>query len=463
MSQFGPKFKTLRDQTRHPKTNKPLTQQQIADLLLEKIKLVYSHVTISNWERSKTPINQNERELLLALIAILYEHGGCNSLKVANELLEAGNYRTLNTPETNQINPDWLNESEETSDPSPPIEQLLQLPAKAYHALIGRQAEQQQLFEGFQQKMPALFIVGLGGMGKTALAREVAEQVLNAGLFEVIVWTSAKKEKFIDETIENIEQPDYSLDQLFNEIGRQCNRLDILPLPLDEKRDAVKFLLLQTKALIVLDNLESVENAEHLLEEVLAVRGQSQLLITSRHFIPHPLITQIRLGGLSQKQTVQFLRTESKLKGVDSVSQAGEKTLKRIHDATGGAPLALKLVVGQIYWLALEDVLQILADAKFEEQDRDFYRFVFKHSWDLLPLPAQKVLVSMSVFSVTDGGTKEAILQVSRVEQPAFMPALKLLVFMSLVDPSQNLQQKRYTIHQLTQYFVLSDIVKKWG
>lgn len=462
MAHFGEKLRTLRGQTRHPQTQKPLTQQEIADRIKEKINIEYSHVTISNWERNVSQIRQDERDLLVALIEILYEHQGITSLKVANELLEAGHYRALNVPEISQINPQWLEEIQETPTNSPDTHPL-NLPAKTYKDLIGRKAELQQLFDGFKQKMPAAFIVGLGGIGKSALAREAVEQALSADLFETVVWTSAKTERFVDEGIEKIERSSYSFDQLLNDIGRQCNRLDIVPLSPEEKREAVKYLLSQTHILIVLDNLETVENAHQLLDDILAIRGNSQLLITSRHFIDHPLVTQIRLGGFSQDQGIHFLRAESKLRGIDAVTQAGERTLKRIHDATGGAPLAMKLVIGQMYWLPMADVLRILADAKFEEQDRDFYRFVFKHSWELLSLNAQKVLVSMSAFAVEEGGTGTSILRVSRVEAPEFTPALKLLIFMSLVDPSQNLQEKRYTIHQLTHYFILSDIVKKWG
>ena len=168
----------------------------------------------------------------------------------------------------------------------------------------------------------------------------------------------------------------------------------------------------------MLDNLETVENADKFIDDILAIRGQSQLLITSRHLIDHPLVTPIRLAGFSQSEGLQFLRSEGEFRGIDAVSAAGDKVLKRIHEVTGGAPLAMKLVVGQLYWVSIDEVLQILIDAKFEEQDSDFYRFVFKHSWMLLALPAQKILVSMATFSsVKMGGTRSAIQQVSRVEE----------------------------------------------
>lgn len=462
MSQFGQKLKLFRKRTRHPDTYESLTQQQVADSLVKR-GLEYTYVTISNWERGASQIHQDDRKLLISLISILHAHEGIGTLQEANEWLESGNYRALNVPETGSINPEWLNANEGIFDISHD-EQLLQLPPKIYRQLIGREEELQRLFDGFEskEKMPALCVVGLGGIGKTALVREAVEQALRAGLFEFVVWTSAKSEIFFDEGVKKTEVSDYNFDQLLSDIGRQCNRLDITQMPVAQKLKAVKYLLSQTSALIVLDSLETIENANQIIDDVLAIRGRSQLLITTRHLIAHPYITPVRLGGFPLDDGISFLRDESKLKGVDAVYWAGERTLKQIHDVTGGAPLAMKLVIGQMGWMSMDEVLQILVDAKFEQQDREFYCFVFKHSWELLSLAAQKVLVSMSVFSVKAGGTRTAIQKVSEVNEREFMPALKNLIFMSLVDPSQNLQEKRYTIHQLTHYFILSHIVKKW-
>ena len=148
---------------------------------------------------------------------------------------------------------------------------------------------------------------------------------------------------------------------------------------------------------------------------------------------------------------------------IEVVAQANRDSLAEIHQVTGGAPLAMKLVVGQISRLPMEEVLGTLKDARFEGQDYEFYRFVFQHSWDMLTMDAKKVLVSMSVFAPVIGGTEEAVRTVSAVEEPAYRRALDQLVLMSLVDPLGDLEHRRYAIHQLTNYFILSDIVKKWG
>ena len=93
-----------------------------------------------------------------------------------------------------------------------------------------------------------------------------------------------------------------------------------------------------------------------------------------------------------------FLREESKERGITTVALAQRESLVQIHHATGGAPLAMKLVIGQMSRQPMDVVLNELKAARFSGQDYAFYRFVFKHSWEMLDLNAKKILVSMSVF-----------------------------------------------------------------
>lgn len=65
MAHFGEKLRALREQTRHPQTQKHLTQQELADGVEKKFGFQYSNVTISNWERNVSHIRQDERDLLI--------------------------------------------------------------------------------------------------------------------------------------------------------------------------------------------------------------------------------------------------------------------------------------------------------------------------------------------------------------------------------------------------------------
>jgi hypothetical protein len=341
----------------------------------------------------------------------------------------------------------------------------LHLPGKSYQRLIGRSHELDLVLEALREpeRKPIVAIVGLGGIGKTTLAQEVVEQAWRAGVFDHIVWTSAKTERFVGEGTHKTVVSDFDFDRLLVEIGRQCDRRELPKMPLAEKRLAVKQLLLTKRVLIVLDNLETVSNSETFVDELFQILGQSKLLITSRHQVRHERTFTLDLAGLFEADGITFLREDSAERGIEVVAQANQAELIEIYRATGGAPLAMKLVVGQMSRWPLERVLANLKAAKFAGPNYDFYRFIYKHSWDLLAVDSQKVLVSMAVFDLANGSTASALQRVSQVDLDAVRQALDQLMLLSLVDVLGDLSERRYTLHSLTHCFILSDIVKKWS
>ena len=341
----------------------------------------------------------------------------------------------------------------------------LHLPGKAYHRLIGRRRELDQLLAALREpeRKPIVSLVGLGGIGKTTLAQAAAEQSWAEGLFEHLVWTSAKTERFSGEGTHQTGVSDFDFERLLDEIGRQCERRELPKLPLAEKRLAVKQLLTAKRVLIVLDNLETVAAGEVVVDEIFQILGRSKLLLTSRHHIRHERAFSLDLGGLFEADGLTFLREDSAERGISLVAEAPQADLVAIYRATGGAPLAMKLVVGQMSRWPLAQVLDNLKAAKFSGLNYDFYRFIYKHSWDLLAVEAQKVLVSMAVFDPANGSSESALGQVSQVEPAALRPALEQLILLSLVEVLGDLTARRYTLHALTHYFVMSDIVKKWS
>jgi len=347
----------------------------------------------------------------------------------------------------------------------------LYLPPKAYHRLVGRFDELDQVMSALRdpKHRPVVAVIGLGGIGKTALTREAVERAWDEKLFDYIVWASSKTEHFISERIVRTEVPArdgvaaYSFDVLLSDIGRQCDRVDIAQMPPDQKQAAVKYLLAKKRVLIVMDNLETVFESEKLVADVFQILGQSKVLITSRHHVKHERVLILGLGGFPEDEGVTFLREESKARGIEVVAQADRPSLIEIHQVSGGAPLAMKLVVGQMYSQPMAVVLDTLKKVSFKGQDYPFYRFVYRHSWDMLEMDARMALVDMSVFPPITGGAVDDVQTISQVEPSAFWLAMDQLVTLSLVDKTGVAGQERFALHRLTQYFIRSDITKEWA
>jgi LuxR family glucitol operon transcriptional activator len=334
-----------------------------------------------------------------------------------------------------------------------------------YRNFIGRTEELKEVLTALRDPgKKAVSLTGLGGIGKTALARESADRSLEDEDFECVVWTSAKTEELREEKIEEISSVSFDLDDLLAHIARQCGSEEILRGTLAERRAGIAYLLASRKILVVVDNLETVQEPESLIDELVSMLGKSKGLLTSRHRYDRPGIHTIALEGLSKEEGRSFLKEEAiEQRNVPEVARAPDPTLDEIHKVTGGAPLAMKLVVGQMTSLPMQLVLKALQDAAFEGPNYEFYFFVYRRSWDLLELNAKKALVSMSVFPSTTGGAVDDVLNVTQLDPDVFGQAMKQLVEFSLVDKKGLIGQERYAMHPVTQYFVLANIVKKWS
>ncbi|HYU32953.1 MAG TPA: NB-ARC domain-containing protein [Thermoanaerobaculia bacterium] len=338
------------------------------------------------------------------------------------------------------------------------------LPEKPYFELIGRTEEQVQVLSVLRGEGAALGVevVGMGGIGKTSLAHEIAERALREKLFESVVWTSAKTEELVEGRILSRGELRYDFDGLLSDIGRQMGHPEIATLPREEKKQALGRTLASHRVLIVMDNLETVPENPSLVSGVLALLGAGRLLLTSRHRIFHERLYTLELRGLSRENCILFLQVEGRQRNIPAVTQASRAALTRIHAATGGAPLALKLVMGQLSRQPLDVILQMLEEASAKGQDEEFYRFVYWHSWSLLNEESRKALVDLSAFPPMTGGTARDVEKVSQVERPVFWSAIGQLVNLCLVEKTGPAGRERFALHALTHHFVLADITEEW-
>ena len=100
MTRFGSLLRVHRRQCRDSLRGGMLTQERLGELLGNALGHAgYSGAAVSDWERDKSKIDEDDRPVLLALISVLVECHGLRTLAEANALLYAGNYRALDGEE----------------------------------------------------------------------------------------------------------------------------------------------------------------------------------------------------------------------------------------------------------------------------------------------------------------------------------------------------------------------------
>ncbi len=349
---------------------------------------------------------------------------------------------------------------------SPPPSQV---PGKSYRELVGRDARIGEIIAALRDPAGKWIVAldGMGGIGKTALASEISSRALAERLFDMVVWEQAPKAPLgPGDRGKSIGALTY--DTVLDSIARQLGMQDVPRLKGAEKEARVQALLQARRVLVVLDNLETArESQNEIARRFLPLLNPSKALFTSRHRFKGDLYA-IHLSGLDEDGALQLVRQDAQEKGIHRVQSAEAGELKQIAQTTGGSPLAIKLVVGQLGHLPLDIVLSQLREVRLPEGDSDeddyirFYKGIFFPSWRLLSDEGQRLLISMAHFAPGVGGTLEAIQATSDLSGDVLTRSIDELWRLSFLDTgeSPSLRKIRYYLHALTQYFVLSDIVQ---
>jgi hypothetical protein len=105
VAKFGDILRTYRESGNDPERHrKRLSQERLGVLIGHEMgDRGFSGAAVSDWERGKSKISAEDRNVLIALIKVLHRCGGLRISDDADQLLEAGNYRSLNTEERQEI------------------------------------------------------------------------------------------------------------------------------------------------------------------------------------------------------------------------------------------------------------------------------------------------------------------------------------------------------------------------
>jgi tetratricopeptide (TPR) repeat protein len=319
---------------------------------------------------------------------------------------------------------------------------------------VGRKDEMARCLEALtpEERGWGAVIDGLGGMGKTALALEVAHLARKQALFDAYLFASAKTTWLTPEGVRQETLALSSLDAFCREFARILGQGEIVQMAdATERRRALLEALRGRRALLIWDNLETLtaDERDQIAEFVRKLPSPNKAILTSRRRTGESAL-MIRLDQLSLAEALQLMQEKGRLApALAEALQATDDADKRnLYEMAGGNPLALDWTLGLVAQkgYSLTAALGRLRDAVASD---DLYGFLFTDvARDLQPSD-RAVLSALTVFQAP--ATLNALMEVTELATPVVTTALGRLLILSLVS---QMEGQRYSIHPLTRAYV---------
>ena len=336
------------------------------------------------------------------------------------------------------------------------------IPAPEYARLFGVQDHVQYLIHQLSAPDGPRFlsIEGLGGIGKTALARAVAQRRMEENDLADVLWVSARPARFSETgALVPFANAVQSLDDIVARLAAQLGLQNLVGLSTPEKLAHLQPALHDAPYLVVVDNLETLVDTESLLPALHPLAGATRFLLTSRHTLARfPYVHIFTTPELSPADSHALVESELARRGCCAPVPAA--LTGQLYRVIGGLPLALKLVAAQIGRLTLEEIIAGLQDARRQSHDT-LYTFIYRRTWRMLAGAARCLLLAMLPLD-PDGEDLPFIQTMSGLPEADFEPALAQLLDYSLLEVRNLLETPHYTLHRLTITFLQTDILRQW-
>jgi len=295
-------------------------------------------------------------------------------------------------------------------------------------------------------------IDGIGGMGKTALALEVAHRAREQALFDAYLFASAKTTWLSAEGVRQETLTLSSLDSFCREFTEVLGLAEIVNMnDATARRRALLNALRGRRALLIWDSLETLNTAERdmIAEFLRKLPTLNKAIITSRRRTGESALT-IRLDRLLEEEAEELMRAKGQRhrRLAQELNATKPEILTALYNAAGGNPLALDWTLGQVAHkgCSISTALERLRNAA---NSTALYEFLFADAVGDLSENDRTVLSALAVFQTP--ATTAALADATDLVVNEIQVSVERLVTLSLVN---DLDGERFGLHPLTRTYV---------
>ena len=298
-------------------------------------------------------------------------------------------------------------------------------------SFVGREGKRRDVVR-FVKSRRCTVIHGMPGIGKTALAIEVAHGCLAEGVFDAVVWVDARYRSL-------------RLGEVVHRIATVVGSPVIDVLDPRSKVAAVEGLLARGRYLIVVDSYESIDD-ESVDSFLHNLPFPTKVLITSRCRLSMDAAL-VHLTPMSHAEGESVVRAQARVLAVRWVEERTSEELAALVDSSGGVPQVLSMAVGEMQYTGTDPsgVSEGLRAAT-----GDYYR-ILGAFLDACPASSARMLEAMSIFVAPV--TKAALTAVTGLDHAQCTARLWDLVGRSLVatEACGPRSATRYSLHPATR------------
>lgn len=278
-------------------------------------------------------------------------------------------------------------------------------------------------------------IDGPGGMGKTSLAVRAAYDC-PPDQFERIIFISVKDREMDDDgerKLTGFILPGFL--EMLNELARELGQAEITRAPEDQRIRLLLDALRPVRALLILDNLESLSKSDRdqLFTFVKRLPQGCKAILTSRR----------RIGSGSELLILEKLDEEAALEILAELSEhnkllarTAETERRALARQTGGNPLLLRWVAGQLGRGSCRTFSDALAFLRSCPPENDPLEFIFGDLAREFTENETRVLAALSFFTLP--ATVKHVAELLGLDDELVDTALRTLANRSLVVPDQE-------------------------